>query len=416
MTVYALVDCNNFYVSCERSFNPKLRQQPVIVLSSNDGCVVARSNEAKALGIKMGVPYFQIKGLVEAERVHVFSSNFILYGDMSARVMSILGEFSNEMEVYSVDEAFLNLEGFSGLKSYAEEIRARVLQWTGIPVSIGVGSTKTMAKLANGIAKQHMRSGIFSLLDENVRLRAYRKLPVNEVWGIGKKTAQCLNTLQIFTIEDFVKMDPSHLRQQLNIAAVKTQSELQGISCIAEGERDQEAQSLTSSRSFSRAVQSLDELKASVTLHISKIAATLRKNKRAIRSLYVYAEASRFAGSPFHFGCTVSLPYSSSSTAPLLQIALSGLTSIYDPSVIYKKTGILIQELLPEGHLAQDLFTPEENPRQQQLSQLMDQVNAKFGRDQLFPGSMGIARDWLPNHSQRSRHFTTSLSEVMEVS
>ncbi len=417
MTVFALVDCNNFYASCERAFNPKLKQQPIIILSSNDGCVVARSNEAKALGIKMGAPYFQIKEIVESAKIKVFSSNFGLYGDMSGRIMSILAEFTPELEIYSIDEAFLNLDGFKKLREYTELIRSRVIQWTGIPVSIGVGPTKTIAKLANFIAKKHTTSGVFSLLDPEMRARAYKKIPVEEVWGIGRKISERLNSMRIHTVEDFMGIDSSLLRKEFSIAALKTQNELRGASCIEMEEITPEAKSITSSRSFGRNVTELDDLQASITMHITRIAYKLRQQKLAVRRLQIYAYSNRFAptSAPWNFSSIVSLPYTTNSTTPLLKIALQGIESIYTKGVLYKKTGVLATELLPEGVYTQDLFTPDEDPKYQKLAIMLDQINAKFGRNQVFHGSLGTSRDWLPKDLLKSRQFTTSLNELLEA-
>lgn len=417
MAVFALVDCNNFFVSCERAFNPRLKNQPVIVLSSNDGCVVARSNEAKALGIQMGVPYYQVKALVEKAKVTVLSSNFALYSDMSSRTMSLLAESAPEIEVYSIDEAFLRLDGLPHLKRHSQRIRQHILQCTGIPVSIGVGPTKTIAKLANFIAKNHTQTGVYGLIDEKIRARAYAKIPVHDIWGIGRQSSARLNALGIVTIADFVRFDPQRVRANLGLHGLKTQKELQGHSCIDLEEIDPPAKSMTSSRSFGRPVTDLEDLRAAITLHISKMAARLREKKLATRELCIYAHSNRFnkGHEPWNFSCMVSLPWPSNSTGPLLTIALRGIESLYKQGILYKKTGVLAPDLVAEGFYAPDLFTPEENPKQQKLSQLMDEINAQFGGMQLFHGSLGAHQDWLPKNHLRSPHYTTSLREVLEV-
>ncbi len=417
MPIFGLVDCNNFYVSCERVFNPKLKNTPVIVLSGNDGCVIARSNEAKALGIKMGEPYFQIKDAVKQGNIKVFSSNFSLYGDMSARIMSTLGECSTAMEIYSIDEAFLNFDGYPDLMNYTKKIRAKVIQWTGVPVSIGVGETKTIAKLANFVAKKYSRSGVYSLLDSDVRARAYKKIMIDEVWGIGRKISKRLNALDVYTIEDFMGFNPAVLRKEFSVSLLKTQNELNGVSCIKLDEITAEAKSMTSSRSFGKKVMELDDLRAAITMHISKIAQKLRQQKLAVRELYIYACSNRFekTDSPWNFACTVSLPFATNSTASLLRVALSGIDSIFKEGVAYKKAGVLAAELLPEGMYVQDLFTPEEDPKLQKISILVDQINAKFGRNQLFHGSLGTTRDWLPKDLFRSPCFTTDLNQLLKA-
>lgn len=417
MSVFALVDCNNFFASCEMVFDPKLTGKPIVVLSSNDGCVIARSNEAKALGIKMGVPYFQVKGLIETRGVKVFSSNFVLYSDMSARVMSVLAESVPDMELYSIDEAFLLLDGFPDATGFAKSLRNKVGQWTGIPVSIGIGPTKTIAKLANHIAKKYMKSGVLSLMDPAMRERAYRKFKIEEVWGIGYRSLKRLNAMGVFSIQDFVALDPFLLRKRFSVTLLKTQNELKGEACLSLEDVRPSPKSISSSRSFGRKVTELDDLRAAVTLHVSKIAQKLRQKNLAARHLYVYAYGNRFTqtGAPWHFACTVTLPCPSNSTGPLLKIALQGIESIYQPGAGYKKVGVLAPEIFPAGLYTQDLFAPAENPIHSKISQAMDHINERFGSNQIFMGSLGTQRDWLPQHHLRSPHYTTSLEEVLRV-
>lgn len=403
MATFALVDCNNFFVSCERVFRPDLKDKPVIVLSNNDGCVISRSNEAKALGIKMGAPFFKIKNLISRNNLNVFSSNFTLYGDMSRRVMATLSECVPEIEIYSIDEAFLLLDGYTtDLIAHAKSFQDKVRRWTGIPVSIGIGLTKTVAKLANFVAKEYARSGIYNLLSSSTREKAYKKIPIEEIWGVGRRLLKSLNAMDIFTVEDFVKTDPALVRKKFSIVLLKTQKELQGDSCLALEEQEAPSKSFISSRSFGKQVTQLDDLRAAVTMHVDKIARKLRKQKLAVNQLYVYAYNSRFAEDARQFSCVVQLPYATNSNGPLLDIALRGLESVYEKGVIYKKAGVMAFNLLPEGAYAQDLFTPVEDPKHQQLSKLMDGINSKFGRHKIFNGSFGTTRDWLPKTLMRS--------------
>lgn len=416
MAIFALVDCNNFFVSCERVFRPDLKAKPIVVLSNNDGCVISRSNEAKALGIKMGIPLFKIKDLVAHNNVNVFSSNFMLYGDMSKRVMATLTDCVPEIEIYSIDEAFLLLDGYSAnLINYVKEIRKKVGQWTGIPVSIGLGPTKTIAKLANFIAKKYMKSGVYSLLDPAIRERAYKNIPVEEIWGVGRRLLKSLNAMGVFTVEDFVKMDSALIRKKFSVVLLKTQKELQGDSCIALEDDSVDPKSLISSRSFGKQVTELHDLQAAITMHIEKIAGKLRKKKLAVSQLYVYAYNNRFSDDARQFSCTVQLPYATNSTGPLLKMALRGIESVYEKGVVYKKVGVMAPELLIEGACAQDLFAPVEDPKQKQLSNLMDNINIKFGRHKIFNGSFGTKRDWLPKTLMRSLRYTTEYDELLGV-
>lgn len=417
MPIFALVDCNNFYASCERVFNPKLRDVPVVVLSNNDGCVIARSQEAKALGIKMATPYFQVKELIEAYNVQVFSSNYILYGDMSGRVMSVLSEFTPNVEIYSIDEAFLLLDGFKNLTNHAKDIRHTVGKCTGIPVSLGIGPTKTIAKLANHIAKKYMKSGVFNLNDDSVRLRAYKKITIDEVWGIGRRLLKHLNEMKVFTIDDFIKIDPFLLRKKFNITLRYTQRELLGESCIELEEVAPEPKSIVSSRSFGKDVTTLEDLNASLTMHVSKIAAKLRDKKLAVNKLIVFAYQNRFTKNraPKQSSCLVSLPYPTNSTIPLLKAVLNGMGSIFEKGIIYKKSGILAFELLDDGVYTMDMFANEEKMKYKLLSKVTDQINAKYGRYEIFQGTLGFKRDWLPKHIMRSKAYTTNINELLRV-
>ena len=365
----------------------------------------------------MGAPLFKIKDLVTNKNVHTFSSNFALYGDLSKRVMATLTDCVPEIEIYSIDEAFLLLDGHSSnLINYVKEIRKKVDQWTGIPISIGLGPTKTIAKLANFVAKKYMKSGIYSFLDPAIRERAYKNIAVEEIWGVGRRLLKSLNGLGVFTVEDFVKMDPALVRKKFSIVLLKTQRELQGESCIALDKDEIEAKSLISSRSFGKQVTELDDLRAAITMHVEKIARKLRKRNLVINQLYVYAYNSRFSAEARQFSCVVKLPYATNSNGPLLEIALRGIESVYEKGVIYKKAGVMAIEILPRGTCTQDLFAPIEDPKHIRLSALMDNINSKYGRHKIFNGSFGTTRDWFPKTLMRSSRYTTEYNELLKVS
>jgi DNA polymerase V len=353
--MFALVDCNNFYASCERMFNPSLNGRPVVVLSNNDGCVIARSNEAKALGIPMGAPAFQIQLLVERNEVAVFSANFPLYGDMSRRVMTILSEYSPEQEIYSIDECFLNLTGINeDLTSYGLKMRTHVLKWTGIPVSVGMAPTKALAKAANRIAKKFTeRTGGSYVIDtDEKRIKALKWLPLEDVWGIGRRQAVKLKAAGMRTAYDFTQADREWVRKNMTIVGVKLQDELNGIPCM-EMNPVEKKQSITTTRSFEKAYKSLDELRERITTFAASSAESLRKQNSLCRSLMVFIETNRF-GEPFEQysnNLMVKLPFATSSTIEIVQSAVQGLQKIFKEGYHYKRAGVVLMDFISETNL-----------------------------------------------------------------
>ena len=417
MPIFALADCNNFYASCERVFNPKLAHEAIVVLSNNDGCVVARSDEAKALGIKMGAPFFEIKNLVERHGVKIFSSNFALYGDMSERVMMTLRELTPNLEIYSIDEAFFLLDGFLDPLAQAEHIRKTTQQWTGIPISIGMANTKTLAKLANYVAKKMARIGVFAFDDEKIKNQLFSKIKIENVWGIGRRLNEHLKDFDIFTIQDFIKADSTWIWKKFGIGLLKTQKELKGESCFELDENHDDPKSIMSSRSFGKGVRTLEALGEAVTFHVSNIAHKLRKQHFFIQQFYLYAYNNRFSKieKPRKISCTVHLPYASNATQPILQAALKGLRDIFTKGISYKKLGIVAFELLTQPSMTFDLFAEAPNTKHEKISDTMDQINRKFGANKVFHASMGIERDWISKRSLRSPRYTTKMDELVET-
>ncbi len=415
--MFALVDCNNFYASCERMFNPSLNGRPVVVLSNNDGCVIARSNEAKALGIPMGAPAFQIQLLVERNEVAVFSANFPLYGDMSRRVMTILSEYSPEQEIYSIDECFLNLTGINeDLTSYGLKMRTHVLKWTGIPVSVGMAPTKALAKAANRIAKKFTeRTGGSYVIDtDEKRIKALKWLPLEDVWGIGRRQAVKLKAAGMRTAYDFTQADREWVRKNMTIVGVKLQDELNGIPCM-EMNPVEKKQSITTTRSFEKAYKSLDELRERITTFAASSAESLRKQNSLCRSLMVFIETNRF-GEPFEQysnNLMVKLPFATSSTIEIVQSAVQGLQKIFKEGYHYKRAGVVLMDFISETNLQPSLFF-NSDPRHLSLMQTVDKLNNKFGTHVLKLASQDM-RTWKMKQEHLSPAYTTNLNDVIRV-
>ena len=411
----ALVDCNNFYASCEAEFQPKLTGLAIVVLSNNDGCVVARSPAAKALGIKMGEPFFKIKQLVQDKAVQVFSSNYSLYGDMSQRVIVCLSEFTPEIEIYSIDEAFLDLSGFKyrDLANYTKEIRDCVRQWTGITVSIGVGPTKTLAKIANQVAKKES-SGVCDLAGTETN-EILASTHVAEVWGIGRRYTKSLRSHGIETALQLKEADPTWAKKCYSVVMQRTILELRGYSCIPVELAPPSRQSITVSRSFSRPVTELQELKEAIATHLSRAAEKLRLYRLTTNVLQVFALTSRFHDNYYSNGVTVSLPVATQDTAELLVYALHGTERIFRPGLLFKKAGVLLLELQPETVVQGHLFEQRDTERSKLLMQTLDNLNHQFGARTVQYAAAGLKKDWSMKQEQRSPRWTTRWSELLVV-
>ncbi|KMO39371.1 Y-family DNA polymerase [Methylobacterium aquaticum] len=413
----ALVDCNNFYTSCERLFQPELNGKPVVVLSNNDGCVIARSNEAKALGIKMGDAYHLRKREFAAWGVQVYSSNYTLYGDISARVMRMLGEFTPELEVYSIDEAFLGLAGFSDPEGHARRLRETVGRQTGIQVCVGVAPTKTLAKVANRTAKKDPGRGGVCLLDtEEAQTAALSKL-VDDIWGIGSRLAPKLAALGISTPLELRAADPVMIRQRFNVVVQRTVLELRGIPCL-DLERDSpDSKTICSARSFGRAVEGFDELAEALTTYVSRSAEKLRRQGLAAAAIAVLVSTNRHKPEEPQYHATrhVRLTIATADTARLIRAALWGLREIYRPGVRYKKTGILLLDLAPAGSVQGSLFLRPDDRRRVELMGAIDAINRRYGRDRVRFAGTGLARGWKLKAEFHSPRYTTRWDELLRV-
>jgi len=415
MSYFVLADCNNFFVSCERLFNPKLEGHPVVVLSNNDGCVVARSAEAKCLGIPMGAPFFQIRDLCRTHNLIALSSNFPLYADLSDRVMQILIEAVPDIEIYSIDEAFLlfpSQQPIDELVRYCQEIRGRVKRWTSIPLSLGIAKTKTLAKLANRMAKKSTQS-VFDLTNSINVTAALQQTDVGDIWGIGRRLKERLHTLGMRSAQKFVEMDPVRVRKLFGIMGERLWSELQGISC-ATIEEEQPKQSITCSRSFGKLIGSLDELAEPLATFVHNSCEKLRRQNSMARSLLIYCETMVDASvnRRGYYSQHIVLKAPSSDTSYMITEAKKGLSQIYQKGLLYKKCGIVLLDLINEGSVAPDLFTTNQDPKRSHLMHTIDELNARFGKKSVFFGAMGVDPKWTPSCENRSQEYTTCWEQL----
>ena len=409
--IFALVDCNNFYASCERVFNPRLEGKPIVVLSNNDGCVVARSNEAKALGIGMGVPEFQIRPLLRAHGVQVFSSNYTLYGDMSQRVMETLEQFCPDLEIYSIDEAFLSLVGFErrDLTDYGRQIRQTVKQWTGIPVSVGIAETKTLAKIANRIAKRTPDTGgVFDLLACPDREALLGRVAVEDVWGIGPNHARLLKQHGITTAQQLSEADDQWIRKRMGVVGLRLVMELRGVSCLDLEQCPPPKQSLTCSRAFGTLINTLAEMEEAVSVYASRVAEKLRRERLAATVLTVCLTTNEFKEGPqYSNALTLKLPVVTDSTSELIGCALQGIRAIYRDGYLYKKAGVMLTGLVPVSQTQADLFDSQDRRKSKRLMTALDAVNDRWGAGTLHYASNGITKAWKTRFHRRSPAYTT---------
>ena len=415
MKSIALIDVNNFYVSCERVFNPKLENKPVVVLSNNDGCAISRSNEAKELGIKMGTPWFKLKEFAKQENVTALSSNYTLYLDMSHRVMTLLSKFSPDQEVYSVDESFLDLTTFKSkdLIKYGQQIKTKIKQWTGLPVSIGIGSTKTLSKLANHIAKKNPSfKGVCNLnvMDQDTLDTWMSHFPVSDVWGIGRSLAPKLNQLGITSILDLKHADPDYIRQQFSIVLEKTVRELNGIMCIELKDVEEPNKEIMVSRSFGRRVKNKQELIEAMTSYTSRAAERMRKQESVATSLYVYVRTSPHDDkNQYANGVNIPLFQPSDDTMVLTNAALLGLNYIYRNGFDYQKAGITLCNLTSKHKVQGNLFN---NTISNTRMKVLDTINQRW-KGKLKLGSEGVTKEWEMRANFKSKNYTTNWDQLI---
>lgn len=418
MFVYALCDCNNFYVSCERVFDPRLIRRPVVVLSNNDGCVVARSNEAKALGIKMGVPVFQAQSIIRANDVRVLSSNYSLYADMSLRVMDVVRDYADRVEIYSIDEAFLQWDQRDrDSDKSARTMKADIYRQTGIPVSVGIAETKTLAKIANHLAKASLKAkGVLDLTRSPHQNYALEKTPVTEVWGIGHRRGKRLIARGITNARQLRDLDLNWAREHMTVVGARTIEELRGHSCLPLEFSPASKKSLTCSRSFSRAIESRAELREAISTFTVRVAERLRTNRLAASVVTVFAETNRFAESESYYSNSRTVEgCASDTTDELLMRSLACVDAIFKPGARFKKAGILLSGLISITALTGRLFQEDNWQRSRGLMRAIDHLNAQYGKDTIGFAGCGKRQRWQTKFECRSPRYTTNWLEIMIV-
>lgn len=419
MPVFALIDCNAFYCSCERICQPALKRKPVVVLSNNDGCVIARTAEVKALGIPMGAPYFKVRDQLAAAGVVVRSSNYTLYADISNRVMTVLASMLPGIEVYSIDEAWGDMTGVQeDLIEYGKRIRARLLQWVGMPVGVGISTTKTLAKLANWAAKKWPATGgVVDLTDPARQERLLRIADVGEVWGVGRRLAARLRPLGIQTAWDLAQYDIGSLRKHFGVTLERTARELRGISCIGLNEGPPPKQAICSSKMFGHKLRDLAPIQEAMATYVTRAAEKLRQQHSLCGALQVTVQTQyhnpdlpRYAGT-----VTCALPTPSDDTRDLLAIAMRGLQQIYKPGYAYSKCAVLLLDLSQRGEVTPDLFAPAPRRGAERLMSIVDQINKREGRGTLRLGRVPAEPDWGMRRDMLSRAYTTDWDELIAV-
>ena len=414
----ALIDCNSFYASCERVFNPKLLGKPIVVLSNNDGCIITRSTEAKALGIKMGEPYFKVKNVIKKNNVKVFSSNYALYGDMSQRVMEILLGFSPDVEIYSIDEAFLSLKGFKNyeLLTYCKHIRKTIKQWAGIPVSIGVGSTKTLSKIANHLAKKNNAyEGVCILKKKEKINEALQETEIEDVWGIGRSLSKFLKKYNVCNAKQFALLDRGWVRKNMGVVGERIQLELNGVSCLGIELLPSPQKSCCVSRSFSRPVEKIEELKESIAHYASRVAEKIREEDLIAQSMSVFVLTNHFNKKEKQYSNSIKLQldYPTSDSKLIVKRAVEGIKRIYKNGYRYKKAGIILYELHNSSSVRGLL--DYDRPRTDSLMKSLDEINYRYGSSTLRLAAEGIRKDWQMRRKKVSPYYTTSFDQLMIV-
>jgi len=418
--MFALIDCNNFYASCERVFQPKLKNKPIVVLSNNDGCVIARSNEAKKLGIPMGAVAFEYKRIFEQNNINVFSSNYTLYGDMSNRVMTLLRDFSPDIEIYSIDEAFLKFDGFEkwfDFNTYGNQIRYKVTKGTGIPISVGIAPTKALSKVANKIAKKfpERTQNVYVIDTEDKRIKALKWLPIGDVWGIGSQHAKRLKKINVNTAYDFTQLTEDWVKTNMSIVGLRLYKELKGIPCL-ELEDVQPKKNIATTRSFDKTYEDKAYIQERVSTFAVTCAEKLRKQSSNCNALMVFIHTNGFRKDLPQYGrnVVVKLPFPTNSSIDIAKYATIGLDKIYKKGYQYKKAGVIVMDITPEESKQINLFE-NSNEKHQPLMSIMDKINKSIGTTKVKLASQDIGRTWKMKQEKLSPRFTTRIAEIIKI-
>ncbi|WP_370098149.1 Y-family DNA polymerase [Xanthomarina gelatinilytica] len=417
--MYALIDCNNFYASCERVFNPSLIGKPVVVLSNNDGCVIARSNEAKALGIPMGAPAFEYKKTFEKYNINIFSSNYALYGDMSSRVMNLLSEFTPEVEIYSIDEAFLKFIGFDffNFQEIGLQMKRRVTKGTGIPISIGFAPTKALSKVANRIAKKFSErtNGIYVIDSEEKRIKALKWLSIEDVWGIGRKHAKRLKALQIYNAYQFTQLSDDWVRKNMSVVGLRLKHDLEGKPTL-DLETTANKKMIATTRSFEGMLTSYQDIRERVSTFAVSCAEKLRHQQSQCHMLMVFLHTNGFRKDLPQYGrnIVVKTHYPTNSSIDLVTYAEVGLQAIYREGFHYKKAGVIVMGLTPNNQKQYSLFTSE-NPKHEPIMNVVDRLNKAYGNNKIKFGSQSLGRQWKMKQEKLSPRYSTNIQEIIII-
>ncbi len=418
--MFALIDCNNFYVSCERVFNPKLNNKPVVVLSNNDGCAISRSNEAKALGIPMGAPAFKYEKIFQKNNVQVFSSNFPLYGDMSSRVMSILSKFTPNIEIYSIDEAFLKFEGFENydLESHCQKIKNMVFKWTGIPISIGIAPTKALAKVANRISKKfpNQTKGVYLINSKEKRIKALKWLNIGDVWGIGFRHAKRLINIRINTAYDFTSLEDSWVRKNMSVVGLRLKKELEGKSVLDLEEVRSPKKAIATTRSFEGTITDYEKIKERISTFAICCAEKLRSQNSNCNSIYVFVRSNKFQKNKTQYrnGILMTTPFSTNSNMIISKYAVKGLKKIFKKDVNYKKAGTIVMGLDSSNNHQLNLFK-NEDPKHKCLMKTIDFIQKKEGQSKIKLASQDLRKRWKMKQEKLSPNYTCKVDEIIKV-
>ena len=419
-SMFALVDCNNFYASCERVFQPQWKGKPVVILSNNDGCVIARSNEAKALGIPMGAPAFKYQAQFKRQKIKVFSSNYPLYGDMSSRVMSILERYTPNIELYSIDEAFLQFKGFDlfDLQKEGMKMQKQIKKWTGIPVSVGIAPSKALAKIANKIAKKFAvkTGGVYSINTEEKRIKALKWTSISDVWGIGRQHLQQLEAIGVANAWQFSLLSDDWVRKQMSVLGLRLKKDLQGLPSIQLEEVKAPKKGIATTRSFEGNLTSFSDLEERVSTFASNCAEKMRKQQSSCQALLVFIRSDPHKKDVISYrnSCVLTLPYATNSSIILSRYAILGLRKIFKENIAYKKAGVMIMGLLPTEKRQLNLFE-NNNTKHVALMKSLDKIHKRFGPYQIKLANQDLNRTWKMKQQYLSNRFTTELKDVITV-
>lgn len=416
--MFALVDCNNFYASCERVFQPQFRNSPIAILSNNDGCVIARSDEAKNLGLPMGAPAFKYKAFFKEHQIQVFSSNYPLYGDMSSRVMSILKQFSPNVEIYSIDEAFMQLNALDDFNTLGHNMRNQVLQWTGLPTCVGIAPTKALSKVANKIARKFPKEtgGVFVIDSDDKRIKALKWTKIKDIWGIGRRLERRLTQQNILSAYDFTQLSDSWVKTQFSITELNLKKDLEGKITLRLEDDHPVKKSIATTRSFEMSYTDIRDIKERVATFANSCAEKLRAQNSNCNILIILLQGNRFEKNqqPYKTSITIVLPYTTNSSLTIVKNSIKAIDSLYKKGVKYKRAGVIVTGLVPTDNHQLNMFSSE-NPKHIPLMKVIDELNKKYGNDKLKIANQDLQKTWKMKQEYLSHQYTTKFNDILII-